>query len=88
MKTVLCPVCGRKLVKNGYTSSGRQRWRCLGCGSSQAVRYDTTATRLEEFLSWLLSKGTQLDMPGQGRTFRRRTAEFFFCPITLLRSYL
>ncbi len=58
MKTVLCPVCGRKLVKNGYTSSGRQRWRCLGCGSSQTVRYDTTATRLEEFLSWLLSQGT------------------------------
>ena len=30
-----------------------------------------------EFLSWLLSKGTQLEMPGAGRTFRRRTAEFW-----------
>ena len=77
MKTVLCPVCGRKLVKNGYTSSGRQRWRCLDCGSSQTIKYDTEASRLEEFLDWLLSKDIQLEMPGQGRTFRRRTAEFW-----------
>lgn len=25
----------------------------------------------------LMSKGTRLSMPGQGRTFRRRTAEFW-----------
>ena len=77
MKAVMCPACGRKLVKNGRTSSGRQRWRCLSCGASQTVRYDDTAARLEEFLSWLLSKETQAGMPGQGRTFRRRTAEFW-----------
>lgn len=77
MKAVLCPVCGRKLVKNGRTSSGRRRWRCLGCGLSQTVRYDTTAARLEEFLSWLLSKDSQVDMPGRGRTFRRRTSGFW-----------
>ena len=33
--------------------------------------------RFDEFLSWLLSKDTQLEMPGAGRTFRRRTAEFW-----------
>lgn len=41
------------------------------------MRYDNTAARFDEFLSWLLSKDTQLEMPGAGRTFRRRTAEFW-----------
>ena len=77
MKAVLCPACGRKMKKNGKTSAGRQRWRCPSCGCSQTLRYDSTAARLEEFLGWLLSKNTQLEMPGQGRTFRRRTAEFW-----------
>lgn len=77
MKAVLCPSCGGKMKRNGTTSAGRQRWRCPGCGASQTVRYGTEAARLEEFLGWLLSKDTQLDMPGQGRTFRRRTAEFW-----------
>lgn len=77
MKAVFCASCGSKMVKNGRTGSGKRRWRCLACGSSQTLRYDSAAQRLEEFLGWLLSKGTQLDMPGQGRTFRRRTAEFW-----------
>lgn len=25
----VCGVCGQRLVKNGKTSSGRTRWRCL-----------------------------------------------------------
>ena len=29
------------------------------------------------FLSWLLGGGTQLGMPGQGRTFRRKTSRFW-----------
>lgn len=41
------------------------------------MRYDDTAARFDEFLSRLLSKDTQLEMPGAGRTFRRRTAEFW-----------
>ena len=66
MKTVLCPACGARMKRNGHTTAGRQRWRCTGCGGSQTIRYDTTAARLEEFLSWLLSKDAQADMPGQG----------------------
>ena len=77
MKAVLCPSCKGRMKKNGKTSAGRQRWRCPRCGCSQTVRYDSAAARLGEFLSWLFSKGTQLEMPGQGRTFRRRTAEFW-----------
>lgn len=45
--------------------------------ASRTLKYDTTAARFEEFLSWLLSKDTQSSMPGGGRGFRKRTAEFW-----------
>ena len=77
MKTVFCASCGHKMKKNGTTSAGRQRWRCPKCGASQTIRYDPTASRLDEFLGWLLSKDAQIDMPGLGRTFRRRTSAFW-----------
>lgn len=77
MKTVLCASCGSKMKKNGTTGAGRQRWRCPKCGASQTIRYDDTASRLDEFLGWLLSKDAQINMPGQGRTFRRRTSAFW-----------
>ena len=77
MKAVYCPYCGGRTKRNGRTSSGSQRWRCTACGASTTVRYDDTATRLEEFLGWLLSKDSQAMMPGGGRSFRRRTAEFW-----------
>lgn len=77
MKAVKCPYCGGPTKRNGRTSSGAQRWRCTACGASTTVRHDDTAARFDELLSWLLSKDTQLEMPGAGRTFRRRTAEFW-----------
>ena len=76
MKAVYCPYCGGRTKRNGRTSSGSQRWRCTACGASTTLRYDDTAARLEEFLGWLLSKDSQATMPGGGRSFRRRTAEF------------
>lgn len=77
MKAVYCPYCGGRTKRNGRTSSGSQRWRCTACGASTTLRYDDTAARLEEFLGWLLSKDSQAAMPGGGRSFRRRTAEFW-----------
>ena len=77
MKAVRCPSCGAAMERNGRTGAGSQRWRCRACGASTTVSYDDGAARLEEFLAWLMSKDTQLSMPGQGRTFRRRTAEFW-----------
>ena len=77
MKAVYCPYCGGRTKRNGRTSSGSQRWRCTACGASTTLRYDDTAARLEEFLGWLLSKDSQATMPGGGRSFRRRTAEFW-----------
>lgn len=77
MKAVYCPYCGGRTKRNGRTSSGSQRWRYTACGASTTLRYDDTAARLEEFLGWLLSKDSQATMPGGGRSFRRRTAEFW-----------
>lgn len=77
MKAVYCPYCGGRTKRNGRTSSGSQRWRCTACGASATVRYDDTATRLDEFLGWLLSKDSQAAMPGGGRSFRLRMAEFW-----------
>ena len=75
MKAVYRPYCGGRTKRNGRTSSGPQRWRCTACGASTTLRYDDTASRLEKFLGWLLSKDSQAMMPGGGRSFRRRTAE-------------
>ena len=50
MKAVYCPYCGGRTKRNGRTSSGSQRWRCTACGASTTVRYDDTATRLDEFV--------------------------------------
>lgn len=71
MKARICPACGSKMKRNGKTSAGKQRWRCLACGSSSLHSYDVGSRHLDQFLGWLLSKERQADMPGGGRTFRR-----------------
>lgn len=77
MKTMICQLCGAKMKRNGHTSKGTQRWRCLKCGASSIHKHNNDAKELSEFLAWLLSRDKQMDMPGQGRTFRRRTTRFW-----------
>lgn len=71
-----CGVCSSKLVKNGKTSAGRTRWRCLACGASQVQdRVDITRrSQLERFHNWLLSPLPQHAQGGTGRSFRAQTA--------------
>ena len=40
-------------------------------------KIDNTTKQLEIFLRWLFSRQTQREMPGEGRTFRRKTARFW-----------
>ena len=40
-------------------------------------RIDSAAKLLEAFLGWLLTRRRQADMPGAGRTFRKKTARFW-----------
>lgn len=77
MDKKICPSCGGSMKRNGKTSSGSQRWRCKSCGASSTHRIDSTAKELTSFLRWLFSKDRQLDMPGYGRTFRRRALKFW-----------
>lgn len=77
MKAKSCPICGGRMKRNGTTSSGSQRWRCVACGSSSTHKNKTEQRELAAFVDWLLSKGRQLDMAGEGRTFRRRTSKFW-----------
>ena len=65
------------MKRNGRVPSGTQRWRCRSCGASATHSNDVAARELAAFVGWLLSRGTQADMPGRGRTFRRRAALFW-----------
>lgn len=71
------PSCGSAMKRNGRTGAGSQRWRCGSCGASSVCRNDTSARDLAAFVSRLPSKGSRRDMPGRGRTFRRKTAAFW-----------
>lgn len=64
------------MKRNGKTAAGTQRYRCGACGTSVIVFYDDTPMRLQELLSWLLSKETQVFMSRQSKIFRRRAKEF------------
>lgn len=77
MKGKPCPTCGAKMKKNGRTSAGTQRFRCVNCGASSTHKNDTCSRDLKAFLLWLLSKDRQIDMPGKGRSFRRKTKQFW-----------
>ena len=72
MNTPKCPACGRTMTRYGHSASGAQRWRCTPCNISQVSRINSTAKHLDEFLAWLLGRRRQADLPGGGRSFRRR----------------
>ena len=73
MNQVNCPVCGNKCIKVGKTKAGSQRWLCGKCNSSVTHKIDNSAKELQIFLDWLFGKESQSSMPGDGRTFRRKT---------------
>ncbi|MGC7985992.1 IS1/IS1595 family N-terminal zinc-binding domain-containing protein, partial [Salmonella enterica] len=54
-------ICGARLVKNGKTAAGTQRWRCPGCGASsvRSRRDVTEREQLRRFLRWVTGKATQ-----------------------------
>lgn len=76
MNQVNCPVCGKKCVKSGKTKAGSQRWFCKECKTSLTHKIDSSSKELQIFLDWLFGKESQSTMPGEGRTFRRKTSKF------------
>ncbi|WP_449405306.1 transposase-like zinc-binding domain-containing protein [Leucobacter celer] len=74
--TTHCLLCATKLVKNGRTAAGTQRWQCPHCKAS-SVRKRNDVTRkhqLDKFLTWLLGKHSQAETDGlTGRSLRDQT---------------
>ena len=77
MKHVICPICGSICIKHGKLASGSQRWFCKNCRIAFTPKIDNSAKQLQIFLDWLFSKDSQKIMPGEGRSFRRHTAQFW-----------
>lgn len=77
MRNVICPVCGGICIKYGKNKSGSQRWLCKECSSVTTPKIASDAKQLKIFLKWLFSRDTQSGMPGEGRTFRRKTSKFW-----------
>lgn len=77
MKHVVCPACGSICVKYGKNKSGSQRWRCKSCASIYTPKIDNTSKQLKIFLKWLFGKQSQKEMPGEGRSFRRKTNQLW-----------
>ena len=66
------------MKRNGITyERGQDAVEANACGAITVHRKDSSAKLLESFLGWLLTRGRQADMPGGGRTFRRKTARFW-----------
>lgn len=77
MNQVNCPIRGKKCVKSGKTKAGQQRWFCKSCKTSSTHKINNESKELQFFLNWLFGKESQAMMPGEGRTFRRKTAKFW-----------
>jgi len=77
MKHVICPACGDICIRYGKNKSGTQRWFCKKCKSIITPKIDNNSKQLQIFLKWLFGRQKQSDMPGGGRTFRRKTSQFW-----------
>lgn len=77
MAKIKRPYCGGGARKYGKTSAGRQRWHRPACGATFVDAIDSAAKLPEAFLAWPLSGATQSEMPGEGRSFRRKASSFW-----------
>ena len=77
MRQIKCPDCNETCIKHGVLKSGSQRWFCKHCKVAFTVKINNLSKELSLFLNWLFSTNIQADMPGKGRTFRRKTAKFW-----------
>lgn len=60
-----CPVCSLELVKYGFTSTGKQRYKCSNCGFVKVVKnpaIDPEIARLEAWIRRLETRITHLEV--------------------------
>lgn len=55
-----CKECNKPMMKNGFYSSGKQRWRCFNCGKSFSKSRKTYSKKQDflTFIDWILNKET------------------------------
>lgn len=69
-----CKTCTHPTQKWGTTTTGKPRYRCPQCKTTQTRHNTTTARDLTAFWDYLLGEYTYRHHPGQGRSLRRRFA--------------
>ena len=74
MAKAKCPCCGSEVQKYGKAPAGGQRWHCLACGATSANAADSAAKPPGALPAWPLSGASQSEMPGEERSFRRKTS--------------
>lgn len=77
MNQVRCFNCGNICVKNGKTKAGTQRWLCKECSATFTNPIDNSTKQFVQFQHWLFSKAVQKEMPGAGKSFRRKISKFW-----------
>ena len=70
-----CATCSTKLQKRGKTAAGSQRWLCPTCSTSGTRNRPDLARAfaLDRFVTWLLGKLSQEELPVPDRTWRQQT---------------
>lgn len=78
-----CSECKGKLKKRGKTAAGTQRWYCTMCSKSSMRPRPDLGRRFvfERFITWLLGKASQNELPSVARTFRDQTAWCWNVPV-------
>lgn len=77
MNKITCPICGAKRVKNGKSSSGKQRWLCRNCNQSTVRNYQNNYYKFRRFINWLMSKNSEEELNIPARTFRLHNEKFW-----------
>ena len=77
MRKIRCPYCGFSCRRHGKTSAGTQRWYCSNCKIAFTSKNDRQLKDFNLFQEWLFGKNVQKEMPGKGRTFRRKISRFW-----------
>lgn len=77
MAKAKCPCCGSEVQKYGKAPAGGQRWHCLACGATSANAADSAAKPPGALPAWPLSGASQSEMPGEERSFRKKTSGFW-----------
>ena len=77
MRKIRCPYCGFSCRRHGKTGAGTQRWYCSNCKIAFTSKNDHQLKDFNLFQEWLFGKNVQKEMPGKGRTFRRKISRFW-----------